>query len=155
MNHHVIHDANIRAVLSEVYGRLASLWPDAAPLLHYRSCFELLIAVILSAQTTDEQVNAVTAELFSRFPDARSMAHADIVELEHIIHPVGFFHTKARHLKATAQILERDYGGEIPLTFEALLSLPGVGRKTANLVASACHQIPGIIVDTHVLRVLY
>jgi len=144
-----------RQLLHEVHARLAPLWPEARPLLHYRSCFELLIAVILSAQTTDEQVNAVTPELFARYPNAGSLALADIVELERIIHPVGFFHTKARHIKATAQVLERDYGGNIPKSFEALLSLPGVGRKTANLVASACHQIPGIIVDTHVLRVLF
>lgn len=146
---------DIRQLIHEVHARLAPLWPDAQPLLHYRSCFELLIAVILSAQTTDEQVNAVTPELFARYPDAKSLARADIAELERIIHPVGFFHTKAQHIKATAQVLERDFGGNIPPSFEALLTLPGVGRKTANLVASACHQVPGIIVDTHVLRVLF
>lgn len=141
-------------LLEEVHRRLASLWPDAHPLLHYHSCFELLIAVILSAQTTDEQVNMVTGELFGRFPTAKKLALADIAEVERIIHPVGFFHIKARHIIDTAKALEERFGGDIPPTLEEMLELPGVGRKTANLVASACHEVPGIIVDTHVLRVL-
>ncbi|MEN6499891.1 MAG: endonuclease III [Rectinema sp.] len=141
-------------LLEEVYRRLTPLWPDAHPLLHYHSCFELLIAVILSAQTTDEQVNMVTEELFDRFPTAGKLALADIAEIERIIHPVGFFHVKARHIIDTAKALEERFGGNIPPTLEEMLELPGVGRKTANLVASACHEVPGIIVDTHVLRVL-
>jgi len=141
-------------LLEEVYRRLAPIWPDAHPLLHYRSCFELLIAVILSAQTTDEQVNMVTPELFGSFPDAGKLAKADIAEIERIIHPVGFFHVKAKHIIGTAKVLEERFGGDIPSTLDAMLELPGVGRKTANLVASACHEVPGIIVDTHVLRAL-
>lgn len=141
-------------LLEEVYRRLTPLWPDAHPLLHYQSCFELLIAVILSAQTTDEQVNMVTEELFGRFPTAGKLALADIAEIERIIHPVGFFHVKARHIIDTAKALEERFGGNIPPTLEEMLELPGVGRKTANLVASACHEVAGIIVDTHVLRVL-
>jgi endonuclease-3 len=141
-------------LLEEVHRRLAPIWPDAHPLLHYHNCFELLIAVILSAQTTDEQVNMVTGELFSRFPTAGKLALADIAEVEQIIHPVGFFHVKARHIIDTARVLEERFGGNIPPTLEQMLELPGVGRKTANLVASACHEVPGIIVDTHVLRVL-
>lgn len=141
-------------LLEEIHRRLAPVWPDAHPLLHYHNCFELLIAVILSAQTTDEQVNAVTGELFTRFPTAKELAEADIAEVERIIHPVGFFHVKARHIIDTAKALEANFGGDIPPTLEAMLELPGVGRKTANLVASACHEVPGIIVDTHVLRAL-
>jgi|YelNatPaOPRAMG01_1025707.scaffolds.fasta_scaffold08675_1 endonuclease-3 len=146
---------SIPALLEEVYRRLQPIWPDAHPLLHYRSCFELLIAVILSAQTTDEQVNTVTEKLFGNYPDAHSLARAEISEVERIIHPVGFFHVKARHIIEAAQMIEARFDGKLPPSFDQLLELPGVGRKTANLVASACHEVPGIIVDTHVLRVLY
>ena len=146
---------SVPALLDEVYRRLTPIWPDAHPLLYYRSCFELLIAVILSAQTTDEQVNMVTGELFTQYPDAQSLAEADALDVERIIHPVGFFHTKARYIIATARTLQKQFGGRIPPSFEQLLELPGVGRKTANLVASACLEVPGIIVDTHVLRVLF
>lgn len=142
------------SLLEETYARLVPLWPDSHPLLHYHSCFELLISVILSAQTTDEQVNMVTPELFGRFPNADALAHADIADVERIIHPVGFFHVKACHIIDTAKVLKKNFGGDIPPTLEQMLELPGVGRKTANLVASACLEVPGIIVDTHVLRVL-
>lgn len=134
---------------------LLPLWPDAKPLLSYSDCFELLCAVMLSAQTTDEQVNGVTPALFARYPDAHAMAEAEIQDVEAFVHSVGFFHTKARHLVATAQILQRKFGGMVPQSIEALTSLPGVGRKTANLVASACFGSPGIIVDTHVMRVVF
>jgi endonuclease-3 len=139
--------------LSKIYAILAPLWPDARPLLHYKTCFELLCAVILSAQCTDEQVNAATPKLFSRFPEPTSMALANIDEVEGIIHSVGFFHTKARHLIETARLIVQRFGGTVPGSFDSLLELPGVGRKTANLVISACFDVPGIIVDTHVLRV--
>jgi len=141
------------ADMQEVYGLLAPLWPDARPLLHYSTCFELLCAVMLSAQCTDEQVNKVTPLLFSRWPDAASLAAADEDAVAGCIHSVGFFRTKARHLVETARILSERWGGKVPDTMEALLELPGVGRKTANLVISACAGKPGIIVDTHVLRV--
>lgn len=145
----------IAARCVEVYNRLVPRWPDQRPLVHHHNCFELLIAVMLSAQTTDEQVNAVTPVLFARYPDAWSLAGANIDDVASIIHPVGFFNTKARHIVRTAQELVTRLGGKVPDTMEDLLSLPGVGRKTANLVHSACHDAPGIIVDTHVLRVLY
>lgn len=132
---------------------LLPLWPDAKPLLDYSSCFELLCAVVLSAQCTDEQVNKVTPALFSRWPDARSLAAARVEEVEACIHSVGFFRTKARHLVEAAGRMVDEHGGEVPATMEGLLGLPGVGRKTANLVISACSGEPGIIVDTHVLRV--
>jgi len=142
-------------LLESVYERLVPLWPDAHPLLHYQNCFQLLISVILSAQTTDEQVNMVTGELFARYPDAHSLSVAVTSEVEQIIRPVGFFHIKSLHIIQTAKTLVEKFGGQIPPTFAQMLELPGVGRKTANLVASACHNIPGIIVDTHVVRVLF
>ncbi|PKL06188.1 MAG: endonuclease III [Spirochaetae bacterium HGW-Spirochaetae-9] len=134
---------------------LLPLWPDAKPLLSSSNCFELLCAVMLSAQTTDEQVNGVTPALFARYPDVEAMAEADVRDVETLIHSVGFFHTKAKHLVATAQILQREFAGIVPWSMESLTSLPGVGRKTANLVASACFGSPGIIVDTHVMRVIF
>ena len=142
-----------RLYLSRIREILLPLWPDPAPLLHYSSCFELLCSVILSAQCTDEQVNAVTPRLFKAYPDPPSLASARPEEIEGYIRSVGFFHTKARHLALTARALVQNFGGKVPSDREDLLSLPGVGRKTANLVASACFGAPGIIVDTHVMRV--
>jgi len=141
--------------LDRISDILIPLWPDARPLLHYSSCFELLCSVILSAQCTDEQVNAVTPKLFKAYPNAEALALAKREDVEKIIHSVGFFHTKARNLIATAQRICLENAGEPPSTIEDLIKLPGVGRKTANLVASACYGVPGVIVDTHVLRVSY
>jgi endonuclease-3 len=150
-----LKDANLTERLETIADILIPLWPDARPLLHYGSCFELLCSVILSAQCTDEQVNAVTPTLFKAYPDARALAAAKVEDVEKIIHSVGFFHTKARNLIATARKIYQENAGEPPSTIEALIKLPGVGRKTANLVASACYDVPGVIVDTHVLRVSY
>jgi endonuclease-3 len=132
---------------------LAPLWPEAKPLLEYRDPFELVCAVALSAQCTDDQVNKATPGLFARWPGPAAMARADIPEVEAAIHSLGFFRTKARHLVDAARIIEERFGGRVPGTMEELLELPGVGRKTANLVLSAAFGQPGIIVDTHVLRV--
>jgi len=137
---------------SLVFARLAPLWPDARPLLSHGDCFQLLVAVILSAQCTDEQVNAVTPGLFAAYPGPRELASADPVRVRDIIHSTGFYLTKARNIVATARIIEERYSGRVPGTIEELVELPGVGRKTANLVVSACFGTPGIIVDTHVLR---
>ena len=142
-------------LLKELYIRLVPIWPDTRPLLHYRSCFELLIAVILSAQTTDDQVNIVTKELFRRFPNAESLADANIHEVENIIHSLGFYRVKAKHIIETAKVLKERFNGQIPSSFEEMIELPGVGRKSANLLISACYEKPGIIVDTHVIRVLF
>jgi endonuclease III len=131
---------------------LKPLWPDERPLLAYRNTFELVCAVALSAQCTDEQVNKATPGLFERWPGPRAMAAARVEEVEAAIHSLGFFRTKARHLVEAAKLIEERFGGSVPSTMEGLLSLPGVGRKTANLVLSACFDQPGIIVDTHVLR---
>jgi endonuclease-3 len=139
--------SGLRARMDEAYRILAPLWPEAAPLLAYRNCFELLCAVVLSAQCTDEQVNRITPGLFS------ARAEAEPAEVEEAIHSAGFFRTKARHLVGSSRILVERFGGQVPRRMEDLLALPGVGRKTANLVISACFGEPGIIVDTHVLRV--
>lgn len=135
-----------------VYDRLTPLWPESAPFLKHGNSFELVCAVALSAQCTDEQVNRVTPALFAAWPDPASMAKADPLEVEQVIHSLGFFRTKARHLVEAASIIERRFGGRVPGTMDELLELPGVGRKTANLVLSACFGLPGLIVDTHVLR---
>lgn len=139
---------------ARILGILSPLWPEARPLLDYHDNFELLCAVVLSAQCTDEQVNRTTPALFAAWPDAGSMARASPAQVEEIIHSVGFYKTKARHLVEASALMVRDWGGRVPDTMEGLLALPGVGRKTANLVLSACFGQPGIIVDTHVLRVV-
>lgn len=138
---------------AEILKRLAEHYPEAKPELWFRNAFELLIATMLSAQTTDKQVNAATGELFRRCPDAAAMAAADIETLEALVKSCGFYHTKARNIKAaSAQLLEQ-YGGQVPRTMEELTALPGVGRKTANVVMSNAFGIPAIAVDTHVQRV--
>ncbi len=120
--------------------------------LEHRNAFELLVATILSAQCTDVRVNEVTPALFDRFPTPESMAGARREELEALIRPTGFFRSKADHLLGAAQLLTTEFHGEVPRTMEALRSLPGVGRKTANVVRSVDFDEPGLPVDTHVLR---
>lgn len=137
----------------EILKRLAEHYPDAKPELWFRSPYELLIATILSAQTTDRQVNAVTGTLFEKYPDAASLAAADISEIEAIIKSCGFYHTKARNIQAAAAALMESHGGAVPRTMEELTTLPGVGRKTANVVLSNAFGVPAIAVDTHVQRV--
>ena len=137
---------------SAVYDILGPIWPDAEPLLSYRNPFELVCAVALSAQCTDEQVNKATPGLFASWPTPAAMAEARLEDVEATIHSLGFFRTKSRHLIASSRIIMEKFNGETPSTMEGLLELPGVGRKTANLVLSACFGQPGIIVDTHVLR---
>jgi endonuclease-3 len=121
--------------------------------LYYGEPYELLIATILSAQCTDAQVNAVTRTLFEKYPTLLSFAGADITELEDDIRPAGFFRTKARHIKGSAAMLADKFNGETPSGINELTSLPGVGRKTANLVRGHIYGIPSIVVDTHVGRV--
>ena len=133
-------------VLSEVYA-------DAKPALLFKNPFELLIAVILSAQCTDQRVNIVTKRLFAKAATAEAIAKMGLSRLEKEIHECGFFHAKAKNILATSEILARDYGGEVPADFDALIALPGVGRKTANVVMSVAFNYPAIAVDTHVFRV--
>jgi endonuclease III len=127
-------------------------FPDAKTELEYTAPFELLIATILSAQATDVSVNAATPTLFEAFPDAAALAKADLETVEGLIKTIGLFRNKAKNLIATAKILVSSHGGEMPNDFEALLTLPGVGRKTATLVLSNAFGRPGIAVDTHVGR---
>ena len=128
---------------------LAEQYPYAHAELDFRSPFELVVATVLSAQTTDVTVNQITPLLFARFPDARSMAEADPAELEAIIKPTGFFRAKARNLMALCTKLVDDFDGEVPGRLEDLVKLPGVGRKTANVVLGNAFGVPGITVDTH------
>jgi len=131
---------------------LVPLWPDKGSALGYKNCFELLIAVILSAQCTDEQVNKVTPILFGAYRNSRALASANVVDVERIIKTTGFYHAKAANIIATSEKITNGFNGKVPETIEELVSLPGVGRKTANLVISVCYGKPGIVVDTHVLR---
>ena len=134
---------------------LDAYYPPEIQFLHFRNNFELLIAVILSAQTTDEQVMRVVPALFAKFPTPEKMAKADIAELENLIHATGFFHAKAKNIKATSQKLLELYGGVVPDTIEELIRLPGVGRKSANVVIGTVFDKPAVIVDTHFKRVTY
>lgn len=133
---------------------LARLMPAPQCELHYSNPFELLIATQLSAQSTDVMVNKVTPALFKAFPDARSLAAAPLEEVERLIHSTGFYRNKAKHAVETAKILVSEHNGEVPRTMEELLKLPGVARKTANVVLGTAFGIPsGITVDTHAYRV--
>lgn len=133
--------------------RLKAAYPDARCALDHQDPFQLVVATILSAQCTDARVNLTTPALFARFPDARSMAGADLAELEGLIRSTGFFRAKARNLKAMALALLERHGGEVPGTFEDLSALPGVGQKTANVVLATAFAIPALPVDTHIFRV--
>lgn len=128
---------------------LAEQYPYAHAELDFRSPFELVVATVLSAQTTDVLVNQITPLLFARYPDARSMAEADPAEIEAIVKPTGFFRAKTRNLMALCNRLVDEYDGEVPGRLEDLVTLPGVGRKTANVVLGNAFGIPGITVDTH------
>jgi endonuclease III len=127
--------------------------PDADTELQYTNPFELLVATILSAQSTDQRVNMVTPALFKRYPNAAAFARATSAELEPQIHSTGFFRAKAKALIGMAQALVADHGGEVPADMNALVALPGVGRKTANVVLGHALGVPGLPVDRHVLRV--
>ena len=129
--------------------------PVAETELHYTNPFQLLVAVILSAQCTDKRVNMVTPPLFERFPSARELAAATFEEVYPYVKSVSYPNAKARHLIAMAQMLEADYGGSVPSDIDALMRLPGVGRKTANVIASVVYDQPVIAVDTHVFRVAH
>lgn len=131
--------------------RLAHIYPAATELEH-RNPFELTIATILSAQTTDKMVNLVTPELFRRYPGAADLAAADPAEVERIIKPTGFFRNKSRTIIACARAIADRFGGEVPGDLEDLITLPGIGRKTANVILGVAFDVPGFAVDTHVIR---
>ena len=131
---------------------LEQTYPDARCALDYRNPLELLIATMLSAQCTDERVNMVTPALFARYPDAASFAEAEPAELEELIHSCGFYRQKAKSIRACCRLLVDEFGGEVPTEMDDLVTLPGVGRKTANVVLNEAYGEPAIAVDTHVLR---
>src|SRR5713226_2388151 len=131
--------------------RLKAIYPAVSELEH-QDPFQMLIATILSAQTTDRSVNAVTPKLFARYPDAAALAHADPRQVEKMIKPTGFFHVKAKTIIATSAALVERFNGEVPRRIEDLVRLPGVGRKTANVVLGVAFGVPGFAVDTHVKR---
>ncbi|MYM19238.1 endonuclease III [Brevibacterium sp. 5221] len=131
---------------------LARIYPDARAELDFSNAFELLIATVLSAQTTDIRVNEVTPELFAAYPDAAALADARLEDVEAIIRPTGFFRAKAKNIVGLSQALVADHGGEVPGEQAALVALPGVGVKTANVVLGNAFGIPGLTIDTHVGR---
>ena len=142
-----------QAQAKQVVRALARLYPEATCALHHRNPYELLVATILSAQCTDARVNLVTPALFESYPDPASLAAAEFSGLERMIHSTGFFRAKARNLVAMAQRVTQLHGGKIPVDLEALTGLPGVGRKTANVVLGTAFGIAaGVVVDTHVKR---
>lgn len=139
--------------IKEVLDILEETYPDAECALHHQNVFQLIVAVALSAQTTDKSVNVVTPALFERYPDADALAAADVEEVSEYIKRIGMYKTKAKNIVGMAQKLVSDYGGQVPEDYDALVSLPGVGRKTANVVLSVGFGHQRIAVDTHVFRV--
>ncbi len=138
--------------VNQILGILRATYPDVKTALHHRSPLEMLIATILSAQCTDVRVNQVTKALFKKLRTAKHFAEVPIEELENMIRPTGFFRNKAKSIKGCCTALLERHGGEVPGDLEALVKLPGVGRKTANVVLGSAFGIPGIVVDTHVKR---
>lgn len=141
------------AAVTRIFDGLDRHYPDADTELAHRNAFELLVATMLSAQSTDARVNLVTPALFKRFPDAKAIAGAGAAELEGLIHATGFFRQKAKALIGMASILLAEHKGKVPASMDALTALPGVGRKTANVVLGHALGVPGLPVDRHVLRV--
>lgn len=138
----------------EILNILKKLYPDATCSLNYQTPVQLLVATILSAQCTDERVNKVTPNLFARFPDAESLANAPIEELETLVRPTGFYRNKSKNIQGACQKIVQEFAGKVPQTMKELLTLPGVARKTANVVlAHAFGIIEGVTVDTHVKRI--
>lgn len=135
-----------------IHRELAHAYPDARCELDFTSAFELLVATVLSAQTTDRRVNSVTPALFAAYPDPASLAAADVEDIEQIIQPTGFFRAKAATLVRLGAAVESDFGGQVPGKLDDLVTLPGVGRKTANVVLGDAFGVPGITTDTHLLR---
>ncbi len=137
-----------------IVNELKTLYPDSICSLDYPKPYELLFAVRLAAQCTDERVNKVTPALFARFPTLEALAEADVTEVETYIHSTGFFRAKARDIVAASQMLLSEFGGKVPDNMDDLLRLPGVGRKTANLILGDVYNTPGVVVaDTHCIRI--
>lgn len=144
----------LRKRVGSIIKGLKSLYPEAECALRHESAFQLLVATILSAQCTDERVNQATPELFARYPDANALANSTQDDVERIVKPLGFFRNKATNIRGMARSLVERFNGNIPTRLEDLVSLPGVGRKTASVVLGTWYGIPsGIVVDTHVRRI--
>ena len=137
---------------AEINGRLTREYPDAACALVHNDAYQLLVATILSAQCTDKRVNLVTPAFFAAYPDARALAGAPLEEIAAAIHSTGFYNHKAKNLQGMARQVVEQHGGQIPGTMAALIRLPGVGRKTANVLLGNVFGIPGLTVDTHMIR---
>jgi len=146
-------DRNKKELAKEILERLQREYPDAGTMLRFSTPFELLVAVVLSAQSTDAQVNRVTDNLFAKYNTPEQIAQLDLAELEEYIRGVGLYKGKARNIQKLSRILLSRFEGEVPADFEALIELPGVGRKTANVMMSVGFNQPGLGVDTHVQRV--
>ncbi len=147
-------DVDLTQRVRAIIRALRRTYPDARCALQHRNAFELIVATVLSAQCTDARVNQATPELFETYPDARSLAAAKSADVERIIKPLGFFRAKTASLLGLANRLVSDFGGEVPKELEQLVTLPGVGRKTANVVLGTVFGIPsGVVVDTHVRRI--
>lgn len=144
-----------KELAQKFYETLSVLYPEAPCTLDYETPFQLLIATQLAAQCTDKRVNIVTKDLFKKYPDVYSFANADISELEEDIRPTGFYHNKAKNIIACSKRLIEAYGGEVPGNMDDLLTLDGVGRKTANLVLGDVFGLGGMVIDTHAKRLLY
>ena len=139
----------VAAILAE----LRKAYPDVVCALHHRNAWELTVATILSAQCTDVRVNLVTPALFKAFPTPKAMAAASLPELEELVRTTGFFRNKAKNIRGAAEVVVRDFGGKVPQTMDEILTLPGVARKTGNVVLGSFYGIAsGVVVDTHVLR---
>ncbi len=145
--------SKIKTRADRIRKSLRSLFPEVKPQLHFRNPFELLIATILSSQCTDQQVNRVTPKLFHQLKSPQDFARASLEEIEALIHSTGFYRNKAKNIKACCRVLLETHGGRVPDRLDELVDLPGVGRKTANVVLGAAFERPGIVVDTHVKRV--
>ncbi len=137
----------------EILEHLDQMFPDAHCELNHRNAFEMAVAVILSAQTTDASVNRVTPALFEKYPDAASLAEADLSDIEQTIASLGLYRNKARSIKGFARAVSEEYDGIVPSTMKELTTLPGVGRKCANVIMSECWGLPALAVDTHVSRI--
>ena len=142
-------DSEIRSQAKAVYRILTKTYPNIRCELDFKNPLQLIVATVLSAQCTDKRVNKVTPALFRKYKNAKALAGADIADIEDLVFQTGFYHAKARHIKGLATKIIREFDGEVPSTLEELITLPGVGRKTANVVLGHAFDIPGITVDTH------
>jgi endonuclease-3 len=142
-------DSETRKNARAIYRILSKTYPEVRCELDFKNPLQLLVAVVLSAQCTDKRVNAITPALFKKYKSAEDYAKAPLAEIEDFIYSAGFYHAKARHLQGLGRKIVEEFGGQVPATLEELTTLPGVGRKTANVVLGHAFRIPGITVDTH------